>query len=125
MSVEVDWEITDSPSSGGIGGFLSSLPVIGGLFGAGEQLVAVLAHFGLIIRWFFTFLFELSLNLLSMLFDVVSFGFGTLVWLGTTYTDVVSGAGGWASVILLVPGILFSVVFAKLVMVAISLLPTT
>lgn len=122
---DLEYEVIDRPSGESGGGFISSIPVIGALFDAGESLASVIAWLGSIMWWFTTVLFEISINLLSLMFDVMLFVTDTLSWLVGTYQEAVSAADGWAGVVLVAPGMLLFAEFAKLVMVAISLLPTT
>jgi hypothetical protein len=46
-------------------------------------------------------------------------------WMFSTYLGVVSGAPGWARVIVAMPSVLLAAVLAKFVAVGVSLLPTT
>lgn len=123
MTAEVSYNILDGGD--GSGGGLSALPVIGGIFGAAEELVGMLGWLGLIIRWFVATIFEIALGLLAILLSIMVFAVDIMVWLTTTYFSIVSGAGTFGSVFLMIPGILLFAEFAKLGMLGIKLLPTT
>lgn len=123
MYAEIDYEIVESPDDSG--GFLDSIPIVSGFIDAGEALTGTLGWLGLIIRWFFVTLFEIVLTLISILVTVMVFAVDIMVWLMTTYFGVVDSASGFASVILMIPGVLLFAEFAKLGMLGIKLLPTT
>lgn len=123
MTVTVEFEILESQS--GAGGGLSALPVIGGIFDAVDAVASILSWLGLIIRWFLATLFEITISLILLLVDIMTFAVGLMHWLMSTYFAVIGGATSWASVILMVPGILLFAEFVKLSMIGISLLPTT
>lgn len=124
MYVEVDYNLIASPAEDE-GGVLSSIPVIGGLMSAGSELAAFVGHLVSIIFWAFGTVFEIALNLVAVLFDIVSYMFNTMWWLMNTFNSIVSAANSWAKPFLMVPLVIIFAEFAKLGMVAISLLPTT
>lgn len=119
---DVSWELREMPEDEG---WIDRIPVIGGIFSAAEQLASVLAWFGAIIWWAVATSFEIALAVIGTLLDVMVFGVDVLVWLSTTYTDVITTAEGWASVIMLIPGLLVSLEFGKIAMIGVSLLPFT
>lgn len=124
MSAIVEWELTSSPDAGG-GGLLDSIPVIGGLFNAGEQLVSAILYLGSIMFWIVASVFETVLTVITIIVTIITYGVSTMVWLFTTYFDMVDSAPGWAAVIVAIPGIIISVEFAKVAMIAVRLLPYT
>lgn len=123
LEYTVEYEIVEQPTSGG--GWLGRVPVVGTVFDAASATAGVLSWIGSIIWWFFLTAWQIALNLLGMLFDAVSFMFGTASWLITTYSAIISGADAWVSVFVGIPGLLLFLEFAKLAMIAISLLPLT
>lgn len=123
MTSEVEFDVRSDPSEGG--GGLAGLPVIGGLFGAGEQLASMLGYAVNVVRWGIAFTFEISVNILLIILDAVMFLVDLMHWLISTYTSIISGSRSWASVFLLTPGLLLFAEFAKMAMLAIKLLPTT
>lgn len=123
MYAEIDYEIVESPPENE--GFLDSIPIVSGFIDAGEAVAGTLGWLGLIIRWFFVTLFEVVLTLVTILVTVMVFSVDIMVWLMTTYFGVVDAAGGFASVVLMIPGVLLFGEFAKLGMLGIKLLPTT
>lgn len=120
----VDWEIISSPNNDE-GGGLSNIPVIGGLFDAGEQVFLALAYLGDILVWAFGTALEVSITVASTLFEVMIFGVDILQWLTGTYSSIISAANSWAGVLLVMPAVLLFVEFAKIGMIGISLLPFT
>lgn len=122
MTAEIEYEVLESEQSGG---GLSAIPVIGPLFGAGEALASGIVWIGEVIWWLVAFTFDIAVALITILAGVMVYGVDMLVWLSTTYSDVVSAAGSWASVILMVPAILLFAEFAKIGMIGIKLLPFT
>lgn len=124
---EVSYEIQESPpvDSGDDNGWLERLPIIGGLYSAGETVASVLAWGISVVWWFVTSTWEIALNVLGMAFDIVSFVFNTVSWLASTYGTILSAADSWVAIFVALPGLLLSLEFAKLAMIAISLLPFT
>lgn len=114
---EVDYTITQRPRD--TGGFISSL------LGSAGDTAKTLVWFGTIFIWGSTFIVELGLNALGLVFDSLSFFITLLAWLVSTYTGVISAATGFASVFVAIPGIILSMVLAKMVFIGITLLPTT
>lgn len=123
MTSEVSYKIRSSPGDSGAG--LSSLPVIGGLFSAGEQLASMVGHAVSVIFWGIQTIFEIALNLMGILYDSMLFAVSLMQWLIGGYLAIITSAPGWAGVFMMAPAILLFAEFAKLAMVAISLLPTT
>lgn len=122
---EVRWEIIESPDADE-GGGLSGIPVIGGLFNAGEQLFLALAYLGDILLWGFGFLVEVSLTVVETLFTAMVYAVEMLTWLSTTYASIVSAAPtGFASAVLAVPGALMTFEFLKIAFLGIKMLPST
>lgn len=114
---ETSYQITQRPRD--TGGFIS------GLLGTAGDTAKTLVWFGTIFFWASTFIVELGLNALGIIFDVVTFFITLLAWLTSTYTSVVSSASGFASVFVAIPGMILSIVLAKIVFLTINLLPTT
>lgn len=119
---DVDYEIVERPSDTS---FIGSIPLIGSAFSAAETLANVLGWIGSIIFWFFGTLFEVALNLVGILFDLMTFMIDTASWLVTTWQAIAAGSASWAQVFVAIPGLLLFLEFGKLVMIGISLLPTT
>lgn len=122
---EVEWEIIESPDADE-GGGLTGIPVIGGLFNAGEQLFLALAYLGDILLWGFGFLVEVSLTVVETLLTAMVYAVEMLAWLSTTYASIVSSApSGFASAVLAVPGALMTFEFLKITFLGIKMLPST
>lgn len=120
-----EYEVTERPDADSNLGWIVNVPVIGDVAAASEQVAQAVLWIGSVILWGLQWIAEIGLNLLGMLFDVMSFGMSLLSWLAATYSAVVAGASSWAGVIVAVPGILIAMEFAKIVLIGISLLPTT
>lgn len=120
---EVSYEVTDQPNVGG--SFVDRIPVVGGLFEAADSVAAVVAWLTSVVLWFLLWFVDLSANLIGILFDVVRYLFGMASWLATTYGGIISSANSWAGVFVALPGIIFSMILAKFVVIGIKLLPTT
>lgn len=118
----VEWEIVESPNSDE-GGGITSIPVIGGLWSAGESVFYGLAYIGDWIRYGVATFFNFGSAAASTLYEVMQYTVGMIAWLTGTYTSVVSGASsGWATAILSIPGVLLTVEFAKISWIGVSIL---
>lgn len=115
MTAVVDFQVRDTPDGAGGGWNFDGL----------GDLAQVLAYVAVVITWGVTTIVEVGLNLVVTMFEISVFCVDLMHWLSSTYFSVVSSASGWASVILLVPGIILSLEFGKIGMVLLSLLPTT
>lgn len=117
------YQVEERPDSDG--GFGSSIPIVGGLFSAGNELAGIVSWIGAVLWWMSTWLFEVAGNLLGIMFDVATFEIALFAWLTSSYVSVIAGVGGWASIVLAVPSIILALELSKVVMVFLSLLPTT
>lgn len=113
MTATVEYDIVGAPQ-GSVSGQ--------GFF---DALTDVLAWMGSVMWWMAATSLEVVITLVVTLFTVMQYAVGMLVWLTTTYAAVVSAAGGFASAILSVPGVLLFLEFAKIAMLGIKLLPFT
>lgn len=114
--IELTGDITERDQSTGL---------LNGIFSVASDLASTLVWVGQVFFWGLGFVFEVALTLVFMLFDLVTFLFGTASWLVGTYTSIISAAPGWSGVIVGIPGLLLFFLFAKFAAVGISLLPTT
>ena len=123
VDVRVKVEVRDQPDESG---WLSRLPIIGSVLGAGDALASMVGWIGSVIWWTVTWFFSISLNLLGLLLDVVTFVIDLTWFIISTYIEIMaSDTGTFAGLVITVPMVLFMLSMTKLVMVAISLLPTT
>lgn len=120
---EVTYNVEEQPGDGGNIG--ERIPLVGTLFSAANGLAGMVGWIGSIIYWLVQSTFEVILNVTGMLYDVTSYFINLISWMSTTYGAVVTSANGWVSVFVALPGIIFSAVLGKLVIIGISLLPTT
>jgi hypothetical protein len=120
---KVKYKIVESPETGG--GLIGRIPIVGDVLSSADSLAAMVGWVGAIAYWFVGFLWEISLNLIFILFDAITLFISVVAWLSTTYGDVISSAQGFAKVFVTIPAIILSAVLAKFVFVGLSLLPTT
>lgn len=106
-------------------GWLEGVPVIGGVVEGTQATAATLVWFAEVAVWAVTYLFELIANAAGIAADVTTYLVGLLTWMSTTYAAVVASAGSWVAVFVALPGIIFSTVLGKLIIIGIGLLPTT
>lgn len=124
ITVNYDVQSSGKTSQNSAGG-LGALPVVGGLFQAGAELASTIVWIGEVILWGAVFIVELGVNLIGILFDTMVFAIDLMSYMVSTYQDVIAQSSDWARVVLIVPGMILFAEFAKLAMIAISLLPTT
>jgi len=119
----VDYTVEERPSSDG--GFISSIPVVGGIFDAGSQLASIVGWGVSVVWWVATTTAQTAINVIGMAYDIAAFGAGLMGWMGSTYAAVIAGSSSWATIFLAIPSVILSLEFAKIIMILISLLPTT
>lgn len=127
----VDWRIENELESDPTGGsdsggsWLSRIPVVGGALSnavstAGD-VASVVGWIGSILWWLAATVFEVILNALGIVVDVLLFIFGLASYLVTTYNGAVQGApSAWAQVILLIPGLILMLEWAKVAIVMVD-----
>jgi hypothetical protein len=120
--VAAEYNVVQTPSDTGP---ISSLPLIGGIVSGASALAGIVGWIGSIIFFLFLTLGETILNAAITLTDVTVYLISMVGWMFSTYLGVVSGAPGWARVIVAMPSVLLAAVLAKFVAVGVSLLPTT
>lgn len=119
----VSYEIQESPPE--VEPLIERVPIIGSFFETGGGgIVGAVTWIANVLQWAVLTSFDIILNGLGMVFDVVGFMFGLADFLVTTYTEIVSAEGlaPWASVILVIPGIMLMAVWAKLAAVAVEVI---
>lgn len=112
LEVKIKYNIQEQPSSGG--GFLSRVPVIGGVMSAGAEIASAVMWIGSVIWWLFAALITVITNALAVAFSTVTFIIDLLSWLTTSYLDLVSYSNSFASIFLIIPGLLMFVEYLKL-----------
>lgn len=85
-------------------------------------LEGVVAYIGNVVYWLVAMFSSLVLQVLVLLFDVLVYAFGMFHWLLSGYWALVDGATGFASVFVVIPGILLFAEFAKLAFLGVDLL---
>lgn len=116
------FQVVETPSDSG---FFSNVPILGGIANGASELAGIVGWIGSIIFYLFLMAGETVINVFVILVNVTTYLISITGWLFGTYLSVVEGAGGWASVIVAVPGTIFAAMLAKFVAVGISLMPTT
>lgn len=112
-TAELDFEVVERwDQNVGGGGLISGV-------------ASALVWFTKVSYWFLGFIFEISVNLILLLFETINFTFSLFAWISTTYFNVANSLSGIGALITLLPGIVMSLELAKLVFIGISLLPTT
>ena len=119
----VEYEVRNRETSDG--GFISSIPVVGGVLSTGAQLPAMVGWGISVAWWFLTVVFEITANLVAMLYATLSFVLQFLSWIVFGYTAIITEIGGFAGLVLTLPLLLLWFETSKAILVGISLLPTT
>lgn len=120
---QVEVTIREQPESNAA--FLKRIPIVGGVFSGAEAVASGVAWIGSILFWFLGTTFEVILNLAIMLYSAMSYGVSFMWFLLSTYFNVTTSATGWAAVMIMMPGVILFFEFVKIIMIGISLLPTT
>jgi hypothetical protein len=114
---EVSYEVTSRPDD--------SEGLVGSIFNVGSATAQTLYWFGQILFWALTSIVEVTINAINGLAGVTSYLLGLVSFLTVTYTSIVTGSAGFASVFVAIPGIVLSIILGKIVVIGITLLPTT
>ena len=94
--------------------FIKRIPIVGGVFGAGQELASIVGWIGSIIYWGFAVFFELVISVVAVVINAVGFVIGLFAWLTSNYFAVVNASTGFAQAFVLIPGILLSIEYLKL-----------
>lgn len=112
LTIRGEYTVRDQPSNDD---WYDRVPLVGGAISAATNVAGMVGWVGAILLWTGVTFFEMILNFLGVVVDVLLFMFGLASFLTATYSDVVSGApAAWAQVILLVPLVMLFVEWAKL-----------
>lgn len=114
------YEITQRPSDEG---WLSSIPLVGGVVSGVWQTVA---YIGIIFWWVSTTALQIILNLIGVVYDIVTFMLTGVYFIVNNYTAIIDGAPfSWIKLILTIPLFGLGYVLAKIAIIMLQLLPTT
>lgn len=116
FEAQVRFEVIESPGGDGF---------LGTIFGAADTLASTVAWIGTVFYWFSISLFEIAGNALGGIFDVSSYLISLVAFMVSSYTDILSGSQGFASVFVAIPGVILGIMLAKIVVIGVKLLPTT
>jgi len=103
--------------------WIKRIPVVGGVVGAGEQLAGIIGWIGSVIWWFLSRTAISGTNILNIVYQVLFFIIDLMSFLIGTYTDIVTNANEYAAILVLIPGLLLSLEFGKLVYIGITVIP--
>lgn len=120
VEVTVQYNIQEQPESGG--GFLSRVPVIGGIMDAGSSIAAAVMWVGSVIYWIIAAAVTIIINAIAVIVDTVVFTIDLLSWVSTSYFDIVDHSSSFASIFLVIPGLLVFVEYLKLAFVVTDLI---
>lgn len=121
---QVNYHIQESPSQND-DSFAERIPVIGGMVSAGESLAQVLSWIGSIFSWFVLTIFEILISMVLTVAESVAYVIKLVTWILSSYNNIVTNANGFASVFVVIPGLLLSIELLKMGFIIIHLLPTT
>ena len=127
MTMTVDWEIIQTPAGAST---IGQIPIIGvgftAIANAIEGIIAVIGYIGDILFYYFVAIGVTVSNVLVTIFNITTFVIDFMVFIIVSYSSMIANApSNFVSVFLTVPLILFSLLFADLVMELIKILPTT
>jgi hypothetical protein len=117
------YKVVAEPTSGG--SILTNVPVLGSAIEAGASVGAVLGWLVETILWAFGFLIETIINTGATIAKITVYVVDLLAWMSEAYFAIVGAASGWVSAFVALPGVIFSLLFVKLIISGISILPTT
>jgi len=115
-TAEVYFEIVEQPSQNDNDGFFGTIT------NAGGEVAQIIGWLGSVLFWFVGTIVEFILNIFVITVNITTFIVNYLVFLTTTYTTIVAGAPGWASIIVALPGVLLTLEFAKLAIIAVEVI---
>lgn len=125
MTITTEWQVEESP--GGSSTF-GSIPLIGGTL---DQVAKALGAIGAIISWIGEMIFNLFLNIGvffrnigTVIYNVLNFFTGIAWWIIVRYTTVVQNApASYVQIFLVLPSLVWSYEFAKVVIIIRQQLP--
>jgi len=115
-TAEVHFEIVEQPSQNDNDGFFGTIT------NAGGELAQIIGWVGSVLFWFVGTIVEFIVNIFLITVNITTFLVDYLVFLTTTYGAIVSGAPGWASIIVALPGVLLTLEFGKLAIIAVEVI---
>lgn len=107
----VEYKIVESPDDVGI---LGRIPVVGGIFSSGSNLAAIVGWLASVTYWLVGTAISILLNFVATLLQIAVYVFGMFHWLLSTYFSIANTANGFASIIVMIPGIILFMQFAKI-----------
>lgn len=111
LRLYVEFQVSDYPTQSG--------NIIAQIY---NGLEGVVAYIGNVLYWLVAMFSSIVLQVFVLLFDILVYIFGTFHWLTTAYWALVDGATGFASVFVVIPGVLLFAEFAKLAFLGVDVL---
>lgn len=123
LSIHGEYSIIGNEESGGEA-WWQNIPVLSTIGESASDAAAAAMYIGTVVLWGFQMIFEVILNAIGMMVDVALFFVGLASWLVSTYTSIVTADSlfAWARVILVIPSVALSVVWAKIILVGIDII---
>lgn len=118
FTAQVDFTVSDQP--GGTSWY-DRTPIVGDIFAAGEALAAIVGWIGSILFWIMGTIISIIWQTVATLLDILTYVFGMIHWMTTAYFGLVSGTSTWASVFVLIPGVILFVELVKLAFIGVDL----
>lgn len=102
-TINAEYEIVQRPSDTG---FLKSVPIVGSMLQAGDELAGFVGWIGSIIYWFFGSSYEIIVNSIVVILDSAFYAADLFGWMTGQYFAIMDNAGGIASIFVVIPPIL-------------------
>lgn len=119
---QLDWELASQP---GESDFLTRIPVVSTLYSVGQGVAAFVGWIGSILLFFCVTTYVVIVEIVSTLFKLMVFFLELLYWMNATYLNIMFTGDSFVALILFIPAVLVYIMVGKLVLVAVSVLPTT
>lgn len=119
LLITTEYQIEEQPQDNV---WYDRIPVVGSVFGAGEQLAGIVGWIGSIIYWFVGTVLATILNMFYAMIEIITFLFSLLHWLISTYGSVISASNSWSTVFILIPALLLFLEFVKIGFIAIHII---
>lgn len=119
MTMRVEYTILRQPENTD---WMSRIPVVGGIMGAGEQLAGIVGWIGSVIYWLFGQMITIFTNMFVVFLDVTFYVIDTFHWLIGTYMGIVEAAPNFSGLFIMIPAIMLFLEFAKIGMITVEVL---
>lgn len=124
LEYHIIWELIES-EQGDSSGFLASIPIVGGIASSASDLASVGVWGVSVVFWFFGWLLELAINAVIILTTAFLYLFDLGMYISNVQLEIVTAAPSSIAAIIMAAYILFLAEVAKVILILISVLPTT